>query len=177
MSAMRKPHEPQMDTQGGSQGCGSYVPGYVPVAIDREVVNRLRVFRREKLNVDLRIERAMVSSATEICLADEEMREQLKSSTHGVLRETTAETLEEMTSRRNTAPVLIRRNVKRELRSAAGLWNLSGADETINNVMVSAAISLILMTERLHEKWIQLTANTVGTEVQEGFQRGKNIRN
>lgn len=176
MSAMQK-QDPQFDTQGSLQGNASYVPGYVPVAIDREVVNRLREFRRDHLKVDLRIERAMVSSATEICLADEEMRKQLKSSTHGVLKETAPETLQEMTSRRNTAPVLIRRNVKRELRSAAGLWNLSGADETINNVMVSAAISLILMTERLHDKWIQLTANTVGTEVQEGFQRGKNIRN
>lgn len=153
-------------------GLGSYVPGYVPVAIDRSVVGTLRQFRKDRLQVDLRIERAMVSAATEICLDDEAMRARLKQSTQEVLNSVDEPALRAMTDRDNTAPVLIRRSVKRDLRDAAGAWQLGVADETINNVMVSAAISLVLATERLHQRWVQLIASTVATEVHEGFQSG-----
>lgn len=154
------------------QSCGGYVPGYVPVAINREVVDTLRQFRRDMLKVDLRIERAMVSGAVEMCIGDQGMRDQLKQSTEHVLQSTNGQTLRAMTGREHNAPVLIRRSVKKDLRDLAGVWNLGVADETINNLMVSAAISLVLATERLHSKWVQLIANTVANEVHEGFQGG-----
>ncbi len=154
------------------QACGSYVPGYVPVAINRDVVDTLRQFRRDRLNVDLRIERAMVSAGVEMCIDDQGMREMLKMSTQSVLRSTDAPMLRAMTDRQHNAPVLIRRSVKKSLRDLAGAWNLGVADETINNLMVSAAINLVLATEQLHSKWVQLIAKTVADEVHEGFQGG-----
>jgi len=160
------------DTSGSGKSCGGYVPGYVPVAINRDVVDTLRQFRRKNMTVDLRIERAMVSGAVEMCIVEPAMREQLKESTQRVLQSTTAPALREMTGREHNAPVLIRKSVKKDLRDLAGAWNLGVADETINNLMVSAAISLVIATERLHSKWVELVAKTVAIEVHEGFQGG-----
>lgn len=40
------------DTSGSGKSCGGYVPGYVPVAINRDVVDTLRQFRRKNMTVD-----------------------------------------------------------------------------------------------------------------------------
>lgn len=165
----------QAQTNGAGHSCGGYVQGYVPVAINREVVDTLRQFRRENIIVDLRIERALVSGAVEMCIVEPAMREQLKKSTQRVLDSTSAPTLREMTGREHNAPVLIRKSVKKDLRDLAGAWNLGVADETINNLMVSAAISLVIATERLHDKWVELVAKTVAIEVREGFQSGSGM--
>lgn len=154
---------------------GSYVHGYVPVGVDKGVRDQLHEFRRRFLHVDLRIERAMVSTAAEICMQGPDLLKKLHAEAELHLRYTPKPDEEPAAGQHvQTDSVLIKRWVKREVRTTAAAWGFEGADETINRVMVSAALRLVLAAEELHEKWVGLVADTVRWEVQRGFQPGKN---
>jgi hypothetical protein len=150
---------------------GSYVPGYVPVGLDKGVRDQLNEFRKRFLHVDLRIERAMVSTAAEICMQGPELLRQLHADAELHLRYTDKPyEVAPHSQNAHTDSVLIKRWVKREIRTTAAAWGFEGADETINRVMVSAALRLVLAAEDLHEKWVGLVADTVRWEVRQGFQ-------
>ena len=154
---------------------GSYVQGYVPVGVDKGVRTELHEFRRRFLDVDLRIERAMVSTAAEICMQGPELLKKLRTEAELHLRYAPKPDEQPLAGQEvRTDSVLIKRWVKREVRTTAAAWGFEGADETINRVMVSAALRLVLAAEELHEKWVGLVADTVRWEVQRGFQPDKN---
>jgi hypothetical protein len=154
---------------------GSYVPGYVPVGLDKGVRDQLHQFRQRFLNVDLRIERAMVSTAAEICMQAPDLLRKLHTDAELHLRYAPGPDEKAQGSQHaQTDSVLIKRWVKREVRTTAAAWGFDGADETINRVMVSAALRLVLAAEELHEKWVGLVADTVRWEVRQGFQTSKN---
>lgn len=151
----------------------NYVPGYVPVGLDKGVIAELRDFRRKSLPVDLRVERAMVSAAAELCLQGPDLRQQLLASTGEELRRAGERSDDQGAQREATSSVLIRKSVKRDVRCMAAAWGLQGADDTINSAMVSAALRLVLAAEHLHERWVSLIADTVGWEVRKGFAAAK----
>lgn len=153
-----------MNASASGQSSG-FVPGYVPVSISKDVQERLRAFRRTSLPVDLRIERAMVTAATELCFRDEVMRQELQ--------RVTAQQVTGGRASDVTASVLIRKEVKRDVRTTAQAWGIEGADDQVNEAMVSAAVSLVLMAERLHGKWVELVADVVSWEIKKGFQWAK----
>lgn len=138
-----------------------FVPGYVPISISKSVQEQLRAFRREKLPVDLRIERAMVTAATELCFQDRGMLNELQRRAESLIEERGSEP---------TASVLIRREVKRDLRTTAQAWGIHGADDKVNEALVSAAVSLALTDESSHAKWVELVADAVAWEVRKGFE-------
>lgn len=149
---------------------GTYVPGYVPVTIDRDVKERLVHFRQTNLPVDLRIERAMISAATDLCLDSPDLQSRLQGEAEAACRQCDSGADQH---RAGEAPVLIQRSVKTRLRMAAATWGLEGADNRINEAMVSAAVSIVLAAEHLHEAWVRMTAVVVGWEVEEGFKSSR----
>lgn len=153
-----------MNASASGQGSG-FVPGYVPISINKDVQERLRAFRRTSLPVDLRIERAMVTAATELCFRDGAMRTELQRMTASQVTAGRAADV--------TASVLIRKEVKRDVRTTAMAWGIAGADDDVNEAMVSAAVSLVLMAEQVHAKWIELVAEVVSWEIKKGFQWAK----
>lgn len=148
-----------------------YVPGYVPIGLAREIREEMSEFRRANLPVDLRIERAMVTSAVEVCLNGGELREQLRTSTTNLIQTVGAEAIEAATAPSHTNSVLIRRSVKLDIRNVAEAWGLRGADDAINSVLVSAAVAIVLGAEHFHAAWVKLIASNVGQEVQEGYEK------
>ena len=61
------------------RGGGNFVLGYSTVLISQGSKELLNDFRLEKIPVDLRIERSMVSAAVEMTMADGELKESLLS--------------------------------------------------------------------------------------------------
>lgn len=148
-----------------------YVPGYVPIGLAREIREEMSEFRRTNLPVDLRIERAMVTAATQLCLNGGELQDRLRTSTTTLIESAGAEEIEAATAPTHTNSVLIRRSVKADIRSVAEAWGLRGADDAINSVLVSAAVALVLGAEHFHAAWVKLIASNVGQEVQEGYEQ------
>jgi len=145
------------------------------VGLDKGVRDQLHEFRKRFLQVDLRIERAMVSTAAEIVMQGPELLKQLHVEAELHLRYAPKpDEASNADQHAKSDSVLIKRWVKREVRTTAAAWGFEGADETINRVMVSAALRLVLAAEELHEKWVGLVADTVRWEVRQGFHSGRN---
>lgn len=155
----------------------AFVEGYVPVAIDREVRQCLVTFRELNLDVDLRIERALVSAAVCVALDSPDTTSTVRTSVLDILRSTNAQILEAALCRACLVPVLIRREAKARVRlEVAALGPLPIEQDAAVNLVTTTALSLMLSTSSMHSTWIDAVAQTVGLEVHEGYAKRRALK-
>jgi hypothetical protein len=145
-----------------------FVRGYVPVGITRDAQEALHQFRLNRLRVDLRIERALITAAAELAMKDASLRSQLQESAAEMVNS-------KPDSNHSTASVLIRKEVKRDVRTTAQAWGFQGADQDVNTAMVSTALSVVLKAEALHKQWIEMVSEAVKWEVANGYQSSPSL--
>ena len=168
----------KQDIAGGDRremrGGGHFVLGYSPVLISQGSKQLLNDFRLGKIPVDLRIERSMVSAAVEMTMADGELKELLVS-----------EAKERVSSEESSGvrmigkimpgycAVLIKDGIKQQLRYFGSRHGISADMYQVERILATAAVDIVVRSERLHEKWVQLISETVSWEVGHCYRSAK----
>lgn len=153
-----------------------YVHGYTSTGMQRTVLDALREFRQVSLPVDLRIERALISAAVALCLADQPLRSALLDRLTAQMRLAHSGPKD----RSATASVLIKRTVKQSALDMCGVAKggqgqaPSAAAEPLATLIVSNCVEMVMSDSRHHESWIEKTAEIVQWEIKAGYVLAKN---
>jgi hypothetical protein len=156
-----------------------YVHGYTSTGMQRTVLDALREFRQVSLPVDLRIERALISAAVALCLADQSMRSALMDRLAEQMRLSRSSALER-SAQKPVASVLIKRTVKQSALDMCGVAKgghgqaSSAAAEPLATLIVSNCVEMVMSDSRHHESWIEKTAEIVQWEIKAGYVLAKN---
>jgi hypothetical protein len=169
-----EPMKQETAVNGGREMRGHFVLGYSPVLISTGAKQMLNDFRENKIPVDLRIERSMVSAAIELTMTDGELKEELVRQSKVLLQE------EHRNVRRvkgemipGYGPVLIKDGIKQQLRYFGTRHGISTDMYELERILASVAIAILLRTERLHDKWVELIQSMVGWEVGHAYRSAK----
>jgi hypothetical protein len=160
----------QARAQSASGGFGK-LPGYSFLLITRAAQDAIATFRREHMRVDLRLERALISGCTELCIRRRELHDGWYRRASALCESVASGSEQERT---RPAPVLIRTLTKREVTAFASAWQLDATPREANGllnvgVLVSSAVHQTLETPALHVELIDIVGHIVAFEVRSGF--------
>lgn len=147
------------------------VVGYAPVLISEKARADLHAFKETNMPVDLRIERSMVSAATQLVLEDTILKPDLLERTRGRLQEEIDSGMETTGMLPGFCPVLMRVGTKEQVRFLVSSEGIPGSHMQAERVLVTEAIELVLGRVDLHSRWVDLISKCVGWEVNNTFQR------
>ena len=156
-----------------------YVHGYTSTGMQRTVLDALREFRQVSLPVDLRIERALISAAVALCLADHSLRSALLDRLTAQMRLAHSGP-KDRSATQAVASVLIKRTVKQSALDMCGVAKggqgqaSSAAAEPLATLIVSNCVEMVMSDSSHHESWIEKTAEIVQWEIKAGYVLAKN---
>ncbi len=155
----------RLEHQGASRADG-YLPGYAPVQVSEAAYEALLGFRKSRLRVDLRLERALVTACTEICLRANGLHNDWYQRSRAL-----ADSLQSGPSatQLRPAPVLIRSKTKGEAAGFAMAWQLGADQRTALAPLVSSAIHIATEDVSLHRELIECLGQLLVWEVKVGF--------
>lgn len=153
---------------------GHFVLGYSTVLISNDAKHALSVFRTSKIPVDLRIERSMASAAIELMMSNADLKEEMvRESRELIQREHSDGQRTDGKMIPGYGPVLVKDGIKQQLRFFGLKHGISQDVRELERVLASVAIAILLRTEQLHDKWIELTQSVVGWEVGHAYRYAK----
>jgi hypothetical protein len=156
----------------------NYVHGYAATRMLKSVQQGLIAFRKASLPVDLRIDRALISAAVDLCLATPALTEMLQDRVAAHLQ---AEGLPHGATPRaddtTSVLVLIKRSVKQTMWpmcvAVGATSGTTAAESHVPILLVSYSVDLLMRTPEYHEAWVNKTAEIVQWEVKAGFYLAK----
>jgi hypothetical protein len=162
-------HELERPARLQHQGSGradGYLPGYAPVQVSVAAYEALMDFRNSRLRVDLRVERALVTACTEICLRATGLHNDWYKHSRAL-----ADSLqsEPTGNPMRPAPVLIRSKTKGEAAGFAMAWQLAADQRAALAPLVSSAIHIATKDGSLHRELIECLGQLLVWEVKAGF--------
>lgn len=156
-----------------------YVHGYASTGMLRTVLAALRDFRQSSLPVDLRIERALISAAVALCLADQTLKLALLDRMTQQIQLSNS-SAHARSATQDVANVLIKRTVKQSALELCGVTTsspsqaASASAEPLATLIVSCCVEMVMADSRQHETWIEKTAEIVQWEIRAGYVLAKN---
>lgn len=143
-----------------------YLPGYAPVQVSEAAYDTLLRFRKSRLRVDLRLERALVTACTEVCLRTTVLHDDWYQRSRAL-----ADSLHSGQSgpQMRPAPVLIRSRTKGEAAGFAMAWQLAADQRAALAPLVSSAIHIATEDVSMHRDLIECLGLLLVWEVKAGF--------
>jgi hypothetical protein len=153
-----------------------YVHGYASTGLLRPTLAALRDFRQIALPVDLRIERALISAAIELCLETPQLAVTIQDriAQHFAPANRSARA---RIGQDDVASVLIKRTLKLAVMELLGTpANRSAqnhSQDPLSTLFVSNGVDLVMADAQYHQSWIDKTAEIVQWEIKSGFDLAK----